>query len=312
MTSTLVAALLPVIITLLLGFVAGWHHDFDSKQAGILNNMVMLYALPLCLFSGMVGLPRDQIITQWPLGLAIIVAMVGSYVAAIVLSRYVFRRDIMTASLQAFAVSGPAAAFVGIPVLGQLFGNEDTILIAIASIVINVIQVPVTLIFLSSGQARANVSARKPTLSNLITGALFQPLVWAPLLALAFVFGGLHLPVSLQRSFALLGNATGGVALFASGIILFAYRITLNIEVALVVLGRNIVVPAACLAVMLLLGMKPDISREAVITLALPAVTLSIVLAVRYGVAEQQIASVLFFSSVLSFPTIAAFVWITT
>jgi len=51
--STIVAALLPIVVTLMLGFVAGWHQDFDGRQAAIFNRMVMLYALPLNLFAGM-------------------------------------------------------------------------------------------------------------------------------------------------------------------------------------------------------------------------------------------------------------------
>lgn len=42
MLDTIVAALLPIVITLMLGFAAGWHHDFDAKQASVLNRMVML------------------------------------------------------------------------------------------------------------------------------------------------------------------------------------------------------------------------------------------------------------------------------
>jgi len=53
MISTIVSALLPTVVTLLLGFFAGWHHDFDAKQATVLNSMVMLYPLPLSLFAGM-------------------------------------------------------------------------------------------------------------------------------------------------------------------------------------------------------------------------------------------------------------------
>jgi malonate transporter and related proteins len=59
MIETIIGALLPVVVTLLLGFVAGWRHDFDGKQATTLNRMVMLYALPLALFAGMAGISRQ-------------------------------------------------------------------------------------------------------------------------------------------------------------------------------------------------------------------------------------------------------------
>jgi malonate transporter len=69
MTSTIISALLPVVVTLLLGFAAGLHHDFDAKQATILNRLVMLSALPLSLFVGMLGTPRDEVLAQGRLAL---------------------------------------------------------------------------------------------------------------------------------------------------------------------------------------------------------------------------------------------------
>ena len=33
MASTIISALLPIVVTLMLGYVAGWHQDFDSILA---------------------------------------------------------------------------------------------------------------------------------------------------------------------------------------------------------------------------------------------------------------------------------------
>jgi hypothetical protein len=72
---TVIGALLPVIVTLLIGVVAAWHHDFDAKQATVLNRMVMLYALPMLLFAGMVAIPRDQLTGDASLAAVIVIAM---------------------------------------------------------------------------------------------------------------------------------------------------------------------------------------------------------------------------------------------
>jgi malonate transporter len=105
MIVNIVATLLPIVATLLLGFFAGWHHDFDAKQANVLNRMVMLYALPLSLFAGMVGMARDQVLSQGPLAFAILSGMAGGYGIVFFISHYLFRRDLMTASLQALAIA---------------------------------------------------------------------------------------------------------------------------------------------------------------------------------------------------------------
>ena len=53
MVETVLTALAPVVVTLLLGFAAAWHQDFGAKDAAVLNRMVLLYAVPVALFLGM-------------------------------------------------------------------------------------------------------------------------------------------------------------------------------------------------------------------------------------------------------------------
>jgi malonate transporter and related proteins len=133
MIETIIGALLPVVVTLLLGFVAGWHQDFDSTHPAILYRMVMLYALPLALFAGVVGIARDQVLSQGPRAFAILIGMGGGYAVVFLVSYYFVRRDLMTASLRALAIGGPAVPFVGVSVLGHLFGNGSAIPISVAA-----------------------------------------------------------------------------------------------------------------------------------------------------------------------------------
>jgi malonate transporter and related proteins len=50
-----------MVVTVLHGFVAAWHHDVGSKDAPILNRMVLVYAVPLALFAGTVTTSRAQL-----------------------------------------------------------------------------------------------------------------------------------------------------------------------------------------------------------------------------------------------------------
>jgi len=313
MTATIVGALLPIVVTLLLGFVAGWHHDFDGGQATVLNRMVMLYALPLSLFAGMVGTARDQVLSQGPLAIAILVGMAGSYAIVLLVSRYLFRRDLMTASLQAIAIGGPAVPFVGVSVLGHLFGTMSAIPISVASLVMNLIQVPATLMLLSAGAAQRTTQsgAARPSLKDHIIHALREPVVWGPILALVLVLLNLHFPAYIQDSLMLLGRATGGVALFASGIVLYSRRVAVNLTVGVSVIARNILVPAAMWGLMLLAGVSAETVREVVLTLAIPTASIAVILAVQYQAAEQEMASTLFFSTIFSVVTMGAFIWLT-
>ncbi|QDD97026.1 AEC family transporter [Roseomonas mucosa] len=313
MLDTIIAALLPIVITLMLGFAAGWHHDFDAKQASVLNRMVMLYALPLSLFAGMVGTPRDQVLAQGPLALAIIFGMAGGYLVAFVVAHYLLQGEIGTSALRALAIAGPAVPFVGVPVLGQLFGAVSAVPIAVAGLVMNLIQVPVTLMLLSASTASRNTAGEgKPaSVMSHVTHALREPVVWAPLLALAIVLLDLPFPAAVRDSLQLLGRSTGGVALFASGIVLWSRSVSFNLPVGLLVLLRNIVMPAIVLGYAILVGLPPDTLRESVVTMAIPAASIIVILAVQYQVAEQEMASTLFFSTLLSVLTMGAFIWLT-
>ena len=332
MISTIVGALLPIVITLIFGFIAAWHHDFDGKQATILNRMVMLYALPLNLFAGMVATSRTQLASQVPLALSIFLAMVVAFALAYVVIRYVFRREPMTAALQALAIGGPAVPFVGVSVLGYLFGDSSAVSISSAGLAMNLVQVPLCMILLSIGAAsRAKLTpsttsdgagGRAPvqqvgagsadstpaSLSAHVLAALKEPVVWAPILAVLLVLTGLHLPASLSASAKLLGSATGGVALFASGIVLFSRRVTFNLPVAITLLCRNLIVPGAMWVVVSALGMPSALIKEAVVTMAIPVASITVILAVQYQAAEQEMASALFFSTIVSVVTMGLFI----
>jgi malonate transporter len=201
MIETIIGALLPVVVTLLLGFVAGWRQDFDSAHALILNRMVMLYVLPLALFAGMVGIARDQVLSQGPLALAILIGMGGGYAVVFLVSYHCIRRDLMTASLRALATAGPSVPFVGTSVLGHLFGNGSAIPISVATLVMNLIQVPATLILLSAGMDHNNAWSTRERLSlgGQVLQALREPVMWAPLAALVLVICGIRFPAVSSR-----------------------------------------------------------------------------------------------------------------
>jgi malonate transporter and related proteins len=313
MLDTIAAALLPMVITVMLGFVAGWHRDFDVKQATVLNRMVMLYALPLLLFASMIGLSRDQVLSQGTLAIAILAGMAGVYAVTFVISRYVLRCNPITAALRALAIGGPAVPFVGVVVLQPLFGATSTIPISVASLVMNLIEVPATLVILSAAAIadRPQPNAGQPSLARPIGLALREPVVWAPILALLLVLSNLRFGPLVQGPLLLLGHATGGVALFASGIVLYSRGVILTRAVGISVLARNVVVPALTWGFMYLLGADPAKIREAVLTLAIPTASLAVIFAVQYQTAEREMASTLFFSTILSVVTMAAFIWLT-
>jgi malonate transporter len=123
--------------------------------------------------------------------------------------------------------------------------------------------------------------AARGSLGQHVLSAVKEPVVWAPVLALLLVVAGVHIPHVLVAAMKLLGSATTGVALFASGIVLFAQRIAVSRFVVGAVAMRNVVVPALLWVILAAIGMSHTDLRLAVLANALPAPVAAVIFAVQ-------------------------------
>jgi predicted permease len=105
--------------------------------------------VPPALFAGTVTTSRAALSLEIPLVIALSVAIIGLYGVVFLFSRIVFRMQVSGSALAALTASAPAVPFVGPGVLGELFGGLSAIPIAIASLVINLTVVPVTILLLA-------------------------------------------------------------------------------------------------------------------------------------------------------------------
>ncbi|MBY4638848.1 AEC family transporter [Gluconacetobacter entanii] len=307
MLSNILAAMLPLIVVFSLGYRAGWHKDFDGEQVSTLNRMVMLYAFPLNLFVGITRTPRAILAQQVPLAACVFLLMCGSFVVAYLMSRHVFRRDASGATLQGLAIGAPSVPFIGSAMLPPLIGHSSaTVAISAAVFAMVLVQTPLCFMLLAKN-ASAGIAA-PPGIRRQIISSLEEPIVWAPIAATMLVVMDMHLPGALLDSLGLLGNAAAGVALFASGIVLFAQRVSITLPVVMTVAARNILVPAVSWGIMVLIGMSHETIRAAVLALSIPVGTVMVILAVRFRVDEREAASTLFLSAVLSVLTMTFFI----
>jgi malonate transporter and related proteins len=315
MVETILGALAPIVFTLLLGFVAAWRHDFGPKEASVLNRMVLLYAVPLALFVGTVGTRRADLVNDIALVVAIFVTIVGFYALAFLLFRFVCSFSSSESVLAALAASAPAVPFMGPAILGDLFGKASTVTIAIAALIINLIVVPTTILGLALGRAPVATTGPLPRPHSLFTQKLLEtvkaPIVWAPALAFVFVLCNIRIPSIVDHGLSLLGQATAGVALFASGIMLAAYKVQFDWTAISLALLKNIVQPGLVLVGLRSLGYGGPIVPEAVLTAAIPTMPVVIVLAVQYHVLEGRASSALFFSVIGSMLTLGVFIALT-
>lgn len=329
MLNTIVGAFLPSLITICLGYVAARHHQFKATEAPTLTRMVMTYALPIAIFVGTVSTSRAALISDLPLLIALALAIIGLYCVVFAACRFLLHWPPAISALLALSASAPNAPFFGTSVVGYVFGNSGAIPVALGSVLINITVVPLTVILMSlntEGNAvrprrvspvpshALSIVAAAPSPSETagrIFGALKAPIVWLPVLGFLMALSGISTPALITNSLGLLAHSASGVALFASGIILAGYTVTIDRTVLSLVFMKNVLQPTLVWVRMVALGVRHPILGQAVVTAALPMTTIIVILAVSYNVAKTVVSSALFTSTVASPVTIAIFIALT-
>ncbi|MDU6109624.1 MAG: AEC family transporter [Klebsiella pneumoniae] len=272
-------AILPVIITVIIGYI-----------------------------SGKLMTPRHIVMTMGPVAVAIILALILSFVIPLLVARYLFRRDLALSTLQALAIGSPAVPFIGTSVLAFLFGTVSASLITVSSITQNVFQLPLVMILMSvaTGDKSQHIS-----FGARVVNAIKQPVVWSPVIALIIVLADIHIPQTISMSLGLLGKASGGLALFAAGIVLYTRSIVITTATIITVIARNILVPGACYLILLKMGFSMEQIKEVVLTMAIPVGSIAIIIAMQYKTGEQEMASTMALSIIASIITMGGFIFLT-
>ena len=192
--SGLVGALLPVFFVLALGYFAGKRNAFDADQAGGLSKLATSYALPASLLVSMTDIPRNLLLQQGPLVLALILVHVGLFLVAWVVLGLVKSLRGTPAILYALVLATSATPVFGLAVLGPILGDTATGAVGLVALSINLV-VPAAVVLLE-------VDATKHRgVPNMILAAkphTVRPEVGAKITALWDIFWNRYLPQQIQ------------------------------------------------------------------------------------------------------------------
>jgi malonate transporter len=309
----LVGALLPVFFVLALGYIAGKRRAFDADQAAGLSELALGYALPASLFVGMTEIPKELLLQQGPLVLALILSHDGVFVVAWLLLRNVKSLQGPASIIYALLLATSATPVFGIAVLQPLLGDTSSGTVGLVALAINLV-VPAAIILLEvsatgMGAVSAPSSSRRAQIVAGLMSGLKSPLLWGPLLGIAVVLLGLHIPKYIASCFEMIGSATSGVAVFTVGLTLAAHVFQLSKSVILATLGRITVQTAVLFALLKLLHVQSPFAREALVCCSFPLATIVVLLAAKYKTMEAESASALLLSTlslVITVPIIIA------
>lgn len=322
MLHVILYAIVPIVVVMLAGYIAGKKGAFSGEDSKKFNKVVLDYALPAALFVSIVTASREDLAKDLKLTLVSLIGIMGCFMLVYFVFRFCFKKNTgADAAVSALISGSPTIGFLGFAVLEPIFGTTPSValVVAIVGIVVNAVGIPVGLSLMNASlastpvtgadgkpQPRPKVSAWKPVLH-----ALSQPVAWAPILAVVLVLCGLKWPAWLSPSFNLIAKANASMAVFSAGITLSAIKIDINWQAVLGSIMKMIIMPLVVLILGMLFHMDAMNLKMLVVAAALPPAFSGIIIADEYDTYVATGTSSLTLSVILFIGFCPLWIWLT-
>ena len=248
--------------------------------------------------------------------MVLVLAMWITYATIYFICTRLLHKSAQDAAVLTLTVSLPNYAALGLPVLGSVVGEgpSASLSVAVAIACGSVLMTPFCLLILEREKARAagsTGSGGAGMLPVLMWRSVIKPIVLAPLLGVVLSGLGLAMPELLLAAIKPLGLAATAAALFLTGVILSARRLTLNRAVIFSVLTTLLIQPLVAWGLVLILGLHGPVAITAILMIALSAGFFGVVFGNRFGVQSPDAEATLLLSSLLCIITLPLFITLT-
>lgn len=320
MIHILLYAIVPIVVVMAAGFIAGKKGAFDATAAKSFNKVVLDFALPAALFVSIVDANREMLVKDLKVLYVSTIGIMAVFMLVYFLYLWCFKKKGVTqsdAAIMALVSGSPTIGFLGFAVLEPIFGTNAyvALVVAIVGIVVNAIGIPVGLSLLNAGLAKQAAKEGK-TIQKVnpwkpVLHALEQPVAWAPILAVIWVVIGIPWPEWASPSFNLIKGANASMAVFAAGITLSSIKVSINWQVVLGSILKLIVMPAVVLVLGLLFKMDASNLAMLVVAAVLPPAFSGIIIADEYDTYVATSTSSLTLSVILFIGFCPLWIWLT-
>jgi len=225
MNGLVVSSLLPVVILIAVGWLAGRMRWIRGDSVKDLSNLVFLLLAPPLLFRSMSTVRLEQLSLK---------PVAAYFVAAglIFAATLVWRGFNRTGVVLALANTYSNTVMIGIALIGLAYGPEGTIvlltLISLHSLVLLTSATVVLELAVAHEHASTSGEERRSmirTVGRALYNAIIHPVPLPIIAGLLFAQTGLQMPEAIDKPIALLGGAFSPVALVMVGITLALTRV---------------------------------------------------------------------------------------
>ena len=258
-----------------------------------LTNIVVYIFLPCNIFGAFhKGITLEML---WQ-SVIVLIAAFGLQLLVLILNKFIFiklpqERQIILK----YTMISNNAAFMGLPILGAVYGALGILYGAIFLI-------PMRILMWTAGLSLYTRAERMTRVKVLVT----HPCMWAVVLGFGYAFAPFHLPAFLLDSIRWVGETTRVLPMVIVGSILCGVKLkdVLDKHCFYFSFFRLVAVPAIMFGVLTAFNIDPVVIGVTVLMAAMPAALLSAILAEKYGHDYAFASKTVFVSTVLSIVTL--------
>jgi len=265
----------------------------SPKTRADLTNIVIYVVLPCNIFNAFHKGITPDMLRQC---LVVLIASTGLQILAFILNKLLYTKIPMERKVVLqYATITNNAAFMGLPIIGAVFGPTGVLYGSIMLI-------PMRIVMWTSGLSLFTKRDRKETIKVIAT----HPCIWAVVVGLAYIYVPFELPVFLSGAIKLVGDCTTVLPMLIVGSILCGVKPkeVLVKDCFYFSFFRLAVIPAVIFGVMMLLRVDPLVTGTVVLSSAMPAALTTAILADKYGQDAAFATKVIVVSSALSIITL--------
>ena len=302
--SPVVSALLPVVLLIFIGFVAGKSNTIRQEAVRDLTNLVFLVLIQALLFRTMCNVDVTHLDFR-PLSLYFVVAIALFFVLL------ALQGGSSRAAVLALSGVFSNTAMIGIPLIGLAYGQQALVLLLTLVSLHSLVLLTMTTVVLELCTARehardsAHAQSHWRTVAMAVRNALFHPVPMPIIAGLLFAQTGWVLPDVVDRPLQLLGDAFSPVALVLMGVTLAKTPIGQHFKGALQISAiKNLLQPALMAIVGWWAGLRGLTLTVLVMTAAMPIGANVFLFAQRYQKAEGLVTASVVVSTVMALFTV--------
>jgi len=301
-----VAALLPVVILIAVGYFAGRRQWISGTAVRDLSNLVFMVLAPALLFRTMATGQGGQFDLR-PLAVYFGVAFT-MYFGVLAVNGFNRRGAVL-----ALAATFSNTVMIGVPLVGLAYGDAGLFtLFTIVSMHALVLLTLGTLV-LELAVAREDAAAGREATRHIgltvllaMRSAVIHPIPLPIIVGLLYGLTGLGIPAVIDKPLQLLGNAFSPLALVMVGVTLATNPVGAHIRGALwVTLAKNVLHPALMAVAGWALGLRGVPYYVVVLAASLPIGANVFLFSQRYQVAQETVTASVAVSTVVSLLTVS-------